>query len=133
MKSTAGFLSLWTTATVLLQYSTAESGDPTVESGPNTINAKNVPTEKPSDTRSIGVNILQTISKCSDPLMTHGCRDCEMSCANPNPSALCAYLCDRTCICKPGLYRTFIPSPTCAPPNGPLLNNCKVASRKVKG
>ncbi|XP_055345198.1 uncharacterized protein LOC129593040 isoform X2 [Paramacrobiotus metropolitanus] len=140
MKSTAAILSVCTTVTLLTHYSAAESGDPTVESrlntrhaGIGTIKPESASAEKATDIRSLTTDILQTILQCSDPLTTYGCRECEKSCANPNPTPLCVYRCDSTCICKPGLYRTFIPSPTCAPLNGPLLNNCKVGISKVKG
>ncbi|XP_055350293.1 uncharacterized protein LOC129596913 [Paramacrobiotus metropolitanus] len=142
MKSAAAIIMLCTTVTLLLHYSAAESGNPTVESGLNTINAGSGVVKSGSDTetdkltrekRSNAVEILETLWKCPDPLMTYGCRDCERSCAKPNPSAFCAFQCDSTCICKPGLYRTFLPSPTCAPPNGPLLNNCKGQMPMRKG
>ncbi|XP_055353153.1 uncharacterized protein LOC129599047 [Paramacrobiotus metropolitanus] len=139
MQSNAAILTLWTTVTLLLHHSSAESGDPTVETGLNTLNAAiktvsgNPKAEKPTETRSFAPDLLQTFLKCPDPLMNYGCRECEKSCANPNPPVLCVYDCHNTCVCKFGLYRTFLPSPTCAPPNGPVINNCKGAPKNVKG
>ncbi|XP_055345199.1 uncharacterized protein LOC129593041 [Paramacrobiotus metropolitanus] len=139
MDSTAAIITLLAAVSLLVHYSTAEFGDHAVASGRKTFNAElgnmksGVASDKnPRENRSSETDLLQTLW-CDDPLMTIGCRECEKSCVNPNPPALCAYNCHSTCICKTGLYRTFLPSPTCAPPNGPLLNNCKVASRKVKG
>ncbi|XP_055345181.1 uncharacterized protein LOC129593025 isoform X1 [Paramacrobiotus metropolitanus] len=139
MKSAAAIITLWATVTLLLHYSGAESGNPGVEFGLNKINTGNGIVKSGSDAdrptrkkRSLDTNVLKRFL-CSDPLMTSGCSRCEKSCANPNPSPLCASNCDSTCICKPGLYRTFVPSPTCAPQNGPLLNNCKGNPQLRKG
>ncbi|XP_055345182.1 uncharacterized protein LOC129593025 isoform X2 [Paramacrobiotus metropolitanus] len=116
MKSAAAIITLWATVTLLLHYSGAESGNPGVEFGLNKINTGN--------------GIVKSGSDADRPTRK---KRCEKSCANPNPSPLCASNCDSTCICKPGLYRTFVPSPTCAPQNGPLLNNCKGNPQLRKG
>ncbi|XP_055345193.1 uncharacterized protein LOC129593036 [Paramacrobiotus metropolitanus] len=137
MKSAAAIIMLWTTIALLLHHTEAESGYPGVESGLNTINAGNAIVKSGSDTdrptrkkRNSLTDALQAIW-CDDPLTTLGCRECEKSCAKPNPSVFCAQGCQNTCICKPGLYATGLPSPKCAPPNGPLLNNCE-ASRQLR-
>ncbi|XP_055345195.1 uncharacterized protein LOC129593038 [Paramacrobiotus metropolitanus] len=139
MESTAAVITLWGAVSLLLRFNAAQTGIHTVESGHGTASAGNdtnksriTTDQSPRESRSMDTNVLKRFL-CPDPLMTSGCSKCEKSCANPNPSPLCASNCDSTCICKPGLYRTFIPSPICAPPNGPLLNNCKAASRNAKG
>ncbi|XP_055345191.1 uncharacterized protein LOC129593032 [Paramacrobiotus metropolitanus] len=130
MKSTAAILTLWATVTLLLHYSAAQSENAPSNPGRAQSTLETAQLGRDSDKnparsrRSSAFDILQTFWKCPDPLMTYGCRKCETSCANRNPPASCSYLCDSTCICKPGLYRTFIASPICAPPNGPLINNC---------
>ncbi|XP_055345196.1 uncharacterized protein LOC129593039 [Paramacrobiotus metropolitanus] len=139
MKSASAILTLWIAVTLRLHHSAAEFGDLTVGSGLKTvfpgigaIQSRIASDKNSRERRNSLTDALQAIW-CDDPLTTLGCRECEKSCAKPNPSVHCAQGCHTTCICRPGLYRTSGPSPTCAPPNGPLLNNCKTIPRNVKG
>ncbi|XP_055345189.1 uncharacterized protein LOC129593030 [Paramacrobiotus metropolitanus] len=109
----------------------------TTSAANGTIGSGNATDLKPEQTRIFYGDIIQQMlmRRCPDPLQIYDCKECEKHCGNLNPSPYCGYGCQltSTCICKPGTYRTFRESPKCAPPDGPIINNCKLPPNVYKG